>query len=170
MAKLKFKPLSIKGTHKEKMTETEKKDFDWNKWNKDKLQKGGFTNPKANEMAKRQRFDSLTKNKQQEELVRRTGLRDPARQGELAARRENLNIRDEAQKEIDKKTKLENYFETGEYKGKERHEGKGRWVTMKGRRVFIEDGENPTDALNKSLAWEKKNKRRSSGGNKDWNK
>lgn len=28
----------------------------------------------------------------------------------------------------------------------------GRWVTMRGRRVFIKDGESPQDALNRSIA------------------
>lgn len=29
---------------------------------------------------------------------------------------------------------------------------KGRWVTMRGRRVFIKDGETPTDAINRQIA------------------
>lgn len=170
MAKLKFKPYSIKGTHKEKMTADEKKNFDWGEWNRQKLDKGSFTNPVAKKMAERQRLEyalakshgNLTKLKKLDAKIESVNKHQ--------AKIDSENIRDDAQKEINKKTKLENYFETGEYKGKERHEGKGRWVTMKGRRVFIEDGQNPTDALNKSLAWEKKNKRRSGVGNKDWNK
>lgn len=145
MAKLKFKPYSTKGTHKEKMTEEEKRNFSTKRW-----------------------LDEVKKSERKQELARRN--RELFGTPEVP---KDSKIRDEAQKEINKKTALENYFETGEYKGKERHEGKGRWVTMKGRRVFIEDGENPTDALKKSLAWEKKNKRRASGVNKnnrDWNK